>query len=69
VSEVENMALAFILSLQLLDEKFLRVGLAEEPDPDSVRFTHFRFLPGREHASTPADRPQNPTERRPTEQH
>jgi len=45
VSEVENMALAFILSLQLLDELFLRGAPAADPEPDSVPFTHFRLLP------------------------
>ncbi|MEW6440598.1 MAG: asparagine synthase (glutamine-hydrolyzing) [bacterium] len=42
VSEVENMAVAFILSLQLLQEQFLGPGSSEEPDPDSVPFTHFK---------------------------
>lgn len=41
VSEVENMALAFILSLQILDEQFLGSPPEQAPAPDSVRFSEF----------------------------
>jgi asparagine synthase (glutamine-hydrolysing) len=41
VSEVENMALAFILSVQLLDELFFGRPPTEDPDPDPVPFSLF----------------------------
>jgi len=44
VSEVENMALAFILSVQLLDELFLHAPLNRVPDPDTAVFSMFRAV-------------------------
>ena len=44
VSEVENMALAFVLSVQLLDELFFGPPPVEDIDPERVHFSSFGGL-------------------------